>query len=72
MRLPNYLLNTKDKKPQILVVEVFSDAKSLFNSKYPTSTVISAKLNGAQVANLEEPIVLWFRREKGASESMEK
>jgi len=68
MRLPNSLLDTLESN-QRLVVTVFGDAKSLFSDKYPTTSVISATLNGAHVANLEEPIILWFRRDERISKS---
>ncbi|XP_059481572.1 adhesion G-protein coupled receptor G6-like [Neocloeon triangulifer] len=61
VRLPQSLLERKNISTR-LVVAVFRDARSLFSDKFTTTSVVNANLGGDHYKNLDEPVIIWFKR----------
>ncbi|XP_065336671.1 adhesion G-protein coupled receptor G6-like [Cloeon dipterum] len=61
MRLPERLL-TSENVSKRLMTSVFQNSTALFNKNVSTSTVVNVNLGGEHHNNLDEPIIIWFRR----------
>ncbi|CAB3379213.1 Hypothetical predicted protein [Cloeon dipterum] len=61
MRLPERLLERENISKR-LMTSVFRTSTTLFSKNFNTSTVVNVNLGGKHHKHLEEPLIIWFRR----------
>ncbi|CAB3371490.1 Hypothetical predicted protein [Cloeon dipterum] len=65
VRLPESLLERENVSKR-LVVTVFRETATLFNEHTSTTSVVNVNLGGVHHKDLQNPVIIWFRRNASA------